>query len=83
MMTGEEKPDAGTVEVSDNVVMGYVNQSRDALEPCPKRLGRNFRQERHPLSRQARNGFAAPMSAPSASAVRTSKKSRRAVGRGT
>lgn len=33
MMTGDEKPDAGTVDVSDAVVMGYVNQSRDALNP--------------------------------------------------
>ena len=33
MMTGEESPDAGSVKVSDSVVMGYVNQSRDALDP--------------------------------------------------
>jgi ATP-binding cassette ChvD family protein len=32
MMTGEEKPDGGEVIVSDGVKMGYVNQSRDALE---------------------------------------------------
>ena len=32
MMTGEEKPDSGDVVVSDGVKMGYVNQSRDALE---------------------------------------------------
>ncbi len=31
MLTGEEKPDAGTIRVGDTVQMGYVNQSRDAL----------------------------------------------------
>ena len=33
MLTGEEKPDAGTIRVGDTVEMGYVNQSRDALNP--------------------------------------------------
>lgn len=33
MITGEEKPDSGTVEVSDTVKLGYVNQSRDSLDP--------------------------------------------------
>lgn len=32
MMTGEEKPNEGTVVVSDGVKLGYVNQSRDALD---------------------------------------------------
>ncbi len=32
MMTGEEAPDAGKVTVGDSVIMGYVNQSRDALD---------------------------------------------------
>jgi ATP-binding cassette ChvD family protein len=32
MITGEEKPDNGTIRVGDSVVLGYVNQSRDALD---------------------------------------------------
>ncbi len=32
MMTGEEGPNEGTVTVGDSVEMGYVNQSRDALQ---------------------------------------------------
>lgn len=32
MITGEEKPDSGSLTVGDSVVMGYVNQSRDALD---------------------------------------------------
>jgi ATP-binding cassette ChvD family protein len=32
MITGQEKPDAGTFKVGETVVMGYVDQSRDALD---------------------------------------------------
>lgn len=31
MITGEESPDSGSIKVSDTVKLGYVNQSRDAL----------------------------------------------------
>lgn len=31
MITGEEKPDNGTFKVGESVQLGYVNQSRDAL----------------------------------------------------
>jgi ATP-binding cassette ChvD family protein len=31
MMTGQEKPDAGTLRLGDTVQLGYVDQSRDAL----------------------------------------------------
>src|SRR5271170_1110943 len=33
ILTGQEKPDAGTLRVGETVVMGYVDQSRDALDP--------------------------------------------------
>jgi sulfate-transporting ATPase len=32
MMTGQEKPDAGTLRLGDTVEIGYVDQSRDALD---------------------------------------------------
>jgi ATP-binding cassette ChvD family protein len=32
MITGQEKPDAGTIKIGDSVHLGYVDQSRDALE---------------------------------------------------
>jgi ATP-binding cassette ChvD family protein len=32
MITGQEKPDAGTFKVGETVVMGYVDQSRDTLD---------------------------------------------------
>ena len=33
MLTGQEKPDAGTIEMGDTVDLSYVDQSRDDLEP--------------------------------------------------
>ena len=33
MLTGQEQPDRGTIRVGDTVEMGYVDQSRDALDP--------------------------------------------------
>src|SRR5687767_6693623 len=33
MITGQEKPDAGTLRLGDTVQVGYVDQSRDALAP--------------------------------------------------
>jgi ATP-binding cassette ChvD family protein len=33
MITGEESPDAGTLELGETVELAYVDQSRDALDP--------------------------------------------------
>ena len=33
MITGQEKPDAGTLRIGETVQLGYVDQSRDALDP--------------------------------------------------
>ena len=33
MITGQETPDSGTITVADNVNLGYVDQSRDSLNP--------------------------------------------------
>ena len=33
MITGEESPDSGTLELGDTVQLAYVDQSRDALDP--------------------------------------------------
>jgi ATP-binding cassette ChvD family protein len=33
MLTDQEKPDAGELTIGDTVVLGYVDQSRDALDP--------------------------------------------------
>jgi len=34
MITGEEGPDSGTLELGDSVKLAYVDQSRDALDPA-------------------------------------------------
>jgi ATP-binding cassette ChvD family protein len=33
MITGQEKPDAGTIKTGETVKLGYMDQSRDALDP--------------------------------------------------
>ena len=33
MLTGQEKPDAGTIRIGETVQLSYVDQSRDALDP--------------------------------------------------
>jgi ATP-binding cassette ChvD family protein len=33
MITGQEKPDSGTMRIGDTVQLGYVDQSRDSLDP--------------------------------------------------
>jgi len=33
MITGQEQPDGGTLRIGDTVQVGYVDQSRDALDP--------------------------------------------------
>ena len=33
MLTGQEKPDSGSIRLGDTVQLGYVDQSRDALDP--------------------------------------------------
>ena len=33
MIIGEEQPDEGKIEIGETVKLGYVNQSRDALDP--------------------------------------------------
>ena len=33
MITGQEKPDGGTITIGESVQMGYVDQSRDSLDP--------------------------------------------------
>ncbi len=33
MITGQEKPDSGTIKIGESVHLGYVDQSRDSLDP--------------------------------------------------
>ncbi len=33
MLTGQEKPDGGTIHIGESVHLGYIDQSRDSLDP--------------------------------------------------
>ena len=33
MITGQDKPDSGTIKIGESVQLGYVDQSRDTLDP--------------------------------------------------
>jgi ATP-binding cassette ChvD family protein len=33
MLSGQEQPDSGTIKIADSVHLGYVDQSRDSLDP--------------------------------------------------
>jgi energy-dependent translational throttle protein EttA len=33
MITGQDKPDSGTIKIGESVQLGYVDQSRDSLDP--------------------------------------------------
>jgi ATP-binding cassette ChvD family protein len=34
MITGQDKPDSGTITIGDSVKLGFVDQSRDSLDPA-------------------------------------------------
>ena len=75
MLTGQEAPDAGKITIGDSVKLGYVDQSRDALDPVEDRLGGNLRRRRSLLSReQARDEQLVPIAAPSTSRAATSRR---------
>ena len=43
MITGQEKPDAGTIAIGETVQLGYVDQIARRLERQQDRVGGNFR----------------------------------------
>ena len=53
MITGQEQPDGGTLRLGETVKVGYVDQSRDALERGQDRVGRDHRRRRRSRARQA------------------------------
>ena len=52
MITGEEEPDSGTLELGDTVKLAYVDQSRDALDP-EKTVWEEISEGLRPASRSA------------------------------
>ena len=59
MITGQEQPDSGTIRLGDTVKLAYVDQSREALDPEKKYLGRDhWRQEVIELGNRTMNSRA-------------------------
>ena len=59
MIVGQEKPDAGALEIGETVEARYVDQSRDALDGERTRLGGDLRRRQgHRDGRQARGQLA-------------------------
>ena len=46
LITGQEKPDAGTLRLGETVQVGYVDQSRDSLDAEQERVRRDHRRPR-------------------------------------
>ena len=53
MITGQEKPDSGTIRTGDTVRLAYVDQSRDSLDPDQIGLGGDHERGRCARPRQS------------------------------
>lgn len=82
MITGQEKPDAGTIRIGDTVDLGYVDQSRDELNP-DKNVWEEISDGLDMITLGKKSFRPALMSASSISKAAISRKSRAIVGRRT
>jgi len=73
MITGQEKPDKGTIKIGPSVTLGYVDQSRDSLNPSQP-SGRNLRRPRTSCSSASARSIRAPIAERSTSRGRPQKK---------
>ena len=73
MITGQEQPDAGTLPVGPTVELGYVDQSRDALDP-KKTVWEEISGGRDQIQLGKRESRAAPTSPRSTSRAPTSRR---------
>ena len=80
MITGQEKPDSGKIEVGETVKLGYVDQSRDALDPNATVWQEVRAATTSSISTSARS-TRAPTARPSPSRARPAEEGRHAVGR--
>ncbi len=55
MITGQEKPDSGTIRIGETVKLAYVDQSRDVLDPEQDDLGDDLRRTGHHPPREPRD----------------------------
>ncbi len=73
MITGQEKPDSGTIKIGESVKLGYVDQSRDSLDG-----NKNVWEEISAATRSSSSAharcIAGPMYRPSTSRAATSRR---------
>ena len=81
MIIGQEKPDAGTLRVGETVQLGYVDQTRDALNARQDRLGGDHRRARRSRDGQARGPGARLLLVVQLQGRQPAAEGRRAVGR--
>ena len=74
MIIGQEKADKGTIKVGETVHLGYVDQSRDALDGKQERVGGDLRRPGHHHAGQARGEFARLLLLRSTSRAPTSRR---------
>ena len=55
LITGQEKPDGGTIRLGETVKLAYVDQSRDDLDAGQDHLAGDLRRPRRDDGRQARD----------------------------
>ena len=72
LITGQEQPDGGTLRLGETVQIGYVDQSRDALDANKTRLGGDLRRRRRDRDGQAHGRHRAPTCRGSTSRARRS-----------
>ena len=83
MITGQEQPDGGTLRIGETVQIGYVDQSRDALDAEQDRLGGDLRRPRRSGAGQTRGGVARLRVVVQLQGARPAAQGRGAVGRRT
>ena len=74
MITGQEKPDTGTIRLGETVKLGYVDQSRDTLDRQEDRLGGDLRRPATSSRSASARSIRAPTSARSTSRAATSRR---------
>ena len=81
MITGQEKPNSGSIKIGKSVQLGYVDQSRDALDGKKNGVGGDLRRLRHHHARQARDELARLCRRLQLQGPRPAEESRPALGR--
>ena len=81
MITGQEKPDKGTIKIGESVHLGYVDQSRDSARRQEDGVGGNLQRPGHHPARQEGDEQPRLLRLVQLQGRRPAEESRHAVGR--